>query len=316
MRKATLHVCVYGSGQVGTGVCSILGTRDAVDVRGPFGRERRETALRSGADVVVIATTSFLAEIAADVTAAIEAGSNVITTAEEAAYPWASDWSLATKLDALARSRNVTVLGAGLNPGFAFDALVLSVCGAARAVDSIRVQRVVDVSGFSEAVQRRIGVGHTPEAFEEGRQTGRITGHIGFPQSMHVVARALGRQIERIDRSLAPIVTERTLVAGSATVAAGLSAGFEQHYVAIVDGHEWFESCFTGHVCLSEVGLEPRDEIVIRGPTPLRFAAEPGMNPQASSSAIVANSIRRVVEAPPGWVTVAELPAAVPRSSS
>ena len=58
---------------------------------------------------------------------------HVITTAEEAAQPWAIDAELADALDAAARARGVTVLGAGVNPGFVFDALVLTLAGAACA---------------------------------------------------------------------------------------------------------------------------------------------------------------------------------------
>ena len=149
--------------------------------------------------MVVIATTSFLAAIADDVRDAVEAGSNVITTAEEAAYPWANDAATADRLDALARSRGVTILGAGLNPGFAFDALVLTACGVVPEVESLLVERVVDLSGFGETVLRRIGVGHSAESFEEGRRNGTVTGHIGFPQSMRVVAARLGVD-DRADR--------------------------------------------------------------------------------------------------------------------
>src|SRR5580765_2937420 len=131
-------------------------------------------------------TTSFLAVIADDIRDAVESGSNVITTAEEAAQPWANDPAVADRLDALARARGVTILGAGLNPGFAFDALVLTVCGAAPEVESLRVSRVVDLSGFGRTVLRRIGVGHTPEEFEAGKRAGTVTGHIGFQQSMRV----------------------------------------------------------------------------------------------------------------------------------
>lgn len=308
-----LRVSLYGAGQVSTNVGTVLAERPGVDVLGPFGRDRRDEALRSGADVVVIATTSFLAEIADDVRDAVEAGSNVITTAEEAAYPWANDPAIAARLDALARSRGVTVLGTGLNPGFAFDALVLTVTGAAHSVDSLRVERVVDLSGFGKTVLARIGVGHTREAFEEGTRTGAVTGHIGFPQSMQVVAGALGVELERMERSLVPILTERELTLANTTVAAGETAGFEQRYLAFVAGEPWFEARFTGHVDLPAIGREPKDEIVVEGPTPLRFAAVPGLNPQVSSAAVVANSLRRVVAARPGWVTVAELPPAVPR---
>ncbi len=310
--KRPLRVSVYGAGQAGTNVAALLRRRDAVDVRGPFGRDRRDEALRSGADVVVIATTSFLAAIADDVRDAVESGSNVITTAEEAAYPWANDPLLADRIDALARSRGVSVLGAGLNPGFAFDALVLTACGAAWEVGSLRVTRVVDLSGFGEAVLRRIGVGHPVEAFARGTRDGTITGHIGFPQSMRVVAARMDVEIERIDRSLEPLLAGRDISGPSLTVRAGETAGFEQRYTAVARGGPWFEALFTGHVSLPDLGLEPLDEIRVEGETPLRLTVQPGINPQIGSAAVVANSVRRVAEAAPGWITVADLPPAVP----
>lgn len=307
-----LRASVYGAGQAGTSVADLLRRRGGVDVLGPFGRDRREEALRSGADVVVIATASFLGSIADDLRDAVEAGSNVITTAEEAAYPWANDPDVASRIDALARRRGVSVLGAGLNPGFVFDALVLTACGAAWDVDALHVKRVVDLSGFSENVLRRIGVGHSPEAFVSGIRDGAITGHIGFPQSMGVVAARMGVEIERIGRSLEPLVTDHDIAASHLTVLAGETAGFEQRYTAIAEGKPWFEALFTGHVSLAEVGLEPLDQIRIDGETPLRLSVEPGINPQVGSSAVIANSVTRVAAAAPGWITVADLPPAVP----
>ena len=308
-----LRVAFYGAGQVSTGAAAILRRRQGFDVLGPNGRDERDEALRSGSDLVVIATTSFLADIADDVRDAVESGSNVITTAEEAAYPWANDAATADRLDALARSRGVTILGAGLNPGFAFDALVLTACGAIPEVESMLVERVVDLSGFGETVLRRIGVGHTPESFAEGCRTGTVTGHIGFPQSMQVVAARLGVTIGQIDRELEPIFAEGPLAASSLTVQPGETAGFRQRYAAIREGSVWFEALFTGHIAPASIGQEPRDAITIRGPYGgIELGVTPGMNPQISSTSIVANSVRRVVAAPPGWTTVGELPPAVP----
>lgn len=309
----SLRVAFYGAGQVSTNSAEILRRREGIEVLGVFGRERRDDALRSGADVVVIATTSFLTEIADDVRDAVEAGSNVITTAEEAAYPWANDALIADRLDALARSRGVTVLGAGLNPGFAFDALVVTACGVVPEVTSLLVERVVDLSGFGAAVLKRIGVGHSAESFEEGRRSGRVTGHVGFPQSMRVVAGRLGVEIEQIDRELEPSFAEERLAASSLTVEPGQTAGFRQRYTAISGGELWFEALFTGHVSPLAIGLEPRDAITIRGPYGgVNLAVTPGMNPQSGSASIVANSVRRVAAAAPGWTTVADLPPAVP----
>ena len=307
-----LRVAFYGAGQVATNVSELLRRRPGVEVLGPYGRDERESALRSGADVVVIATTSFLAEIADDVRDAVEAGSNVITTAEEAAYPWANDAAVADRLDELARERGVSILGAGLNPGFAFDALVLTVCGVVPEVESLLVERVVDLSGFGEAVLRRSGVGHSPESFVEGRRAGTVTGHIGFPQSMNVVAGRLGVEIERIDRELEPLYADVQLAASSLTVAPGQTAGFRQRYTAVSHGRVWFEALFTGHIAPEALGTAPRDAITVRGPHEVHVEAIPGLNPQIGSASIVANSIRRVVAARPGWVTVGELPPAVP----
>lgn len=308
-----LRVAFYGDGQVSANASAILRGRAGYEVLGPFGRAARDAALRSGSDVVVIATTSFLAAIADDVETAVESGSNVITTAEEAAFPWANDAAIADRLDTTARARGVTVLGSGLNPGFAFDALVLTVCGVCPEVRALRVERVVDLSGFGSAVLRRIGVGYTTQEFEAGRLTGTITGHIGFPQSMRVVAGGLGVEIQRIDREMEPIVSERRLEASSLTVEPGQTGGFRQRYVAWAAGREWFEAVFTGHVApTAELGLEPRDEIALDATPPVRVTTSPGMNPQSGSASIVANSVRRVVAAPPGWLTVANLPPAVP----
>jgi 4-hydroxy-tetrahydrodipicolinate reductase len=308
-----VNVAVYGAGQAGTAVAALLRARTGVAVRGPFGRAERERALTGGADVVVIATTSFLREIAPDVRSAVEAGANVLTTAEEAAYPWAADAACADALDALARERGVTVLGAGLNPGFAFDALVLTALGAVGEVRGLRVERVVDLAGFSRAVLHRIGIGHAPGAFAAGVASGAITGHIGFPQSMHLVAARLGVTIERIEREIAPLPAAREHAARHLTVAAGASAGFEQRYRAIAGGAPWFEAVFRGHVDPAGEGWATRDAIHVDADPPLDLVVERGIGSQAGSAAVLANSVRRVLDAPPGWRTVAELPPAVPR---
>jgi hypothetical protein len=308
-----VRVALYGAGQLATNVAAVLSRRPDVEVLGPHGRDGRDDALRSGADVVVVATTSFLRDVAPDVRLAVESGSNVIVSAEEAAYPWAVDQAVADEIDGLARERGVTVLGGGINPGFAFDGLVITATGPTASVSSIRVERVVDLSGFGETVLRRIGVGYTEDEFAAGTQSGAITGHIGFPQSMRVVAGALGVTIDRIDRTIAPLFAEREQRGRHLSVAAGQTAGFEQHYVAVVDGAPWFEALFTGHLDPPSIGKPPRDEIWIEGDPPLHYTVVPGFNAQSGSAALIANSVRRVAAAPPGWLTVADLPPASPR---
>lgn len=308
-----MRVALYGAGQLATNVAEIMSQRPEIDVLGPRGRDGRDEILGSGADVVIVATTSFLHEVAPDIRLAVQFGSNVIASAEEAAFPWAVDPALADELDRLARDRGVTILGGGINPGFAFDAFVVTATGPSARVSSIRVERVVDLSGFGATVLRRIGVGYTEKEFASGTESGAITGHIGFPQSMRVVASALGLTLELVDRAISPIFAEREHQGSHIVVPAGHSAGFEQRYVGIVDGEPWFEALFTGHLDPSSIGKPPRDEIWIEGDPPLHYEVIPGFKAQSGSSAMIANSVRRVAAAPPGWLTVADLPPASPR---
>lgn len=306
-------VSFYGAGGIGTAAAHLLAERGRMTVTGPFRRSDRDEALRSGADVVVIATTSYLPDIGDDVRDAVEAGSNVITTAEEAAFPWCRDPDLAQELDAHARNRGVTILGAGLNPGFAFDALVLTLLGATPAVESIRVSRAVDLSGWSETVLHRLGVGHTRDSFQEQVRAGRISGHIGFPESMSIVGSALGVAIDSTHNDIKPMFAAQEIRTTHLTIRKGDTAGFRQECIALVNGRRWFETSFTGHVRPSLESITTGDHITIDGPSPIRVSvASPGFNPQSGTASIIANSIARVIQARPGWLTVADLQPAVP----
>ena len=265
------------------------------------------TALSEPADLLLVATTSFLGEVAADVRAGLERGLNVITTAEEAAFPWIIDADLAAELDEVARDRGVSVIGVGLNPGFIFDALLLTASGIAWDVREIRIRRVVDVSRFSATIQRRLGIGFTAERFTEGVEAGSITGHIGFPQSFHLVARCLGVHIDRIESGFEPLVADRPHDGEHLRVEPGTTAGFVQRYRAICDGRAWMAAEFIAHVDPPAAGHEPSDAIRIDGYNALNLAINPGCQPQLGTAAMIANVMPRLVEARPGYLTVADL---------
>jgi len=308
-------VAIYGAGQLGTSVAGILSANPRYEVRGPFGRDQRDEALDGGADVVIIATTTRLRDVADDIERAVAAGSNVLVSAEEAAFPFMVDAELATRLAALAVASNVSVAGVGVNPGLIFDALVLTVIGSAPRGCDIDVRRVVDISGFGSTVLRRLGVGATAKAFDEAVAAGDILGHAGFPQSMTIVADAMGVNIEHIEKSLQPIIATAPVdVPGRFGVAAGESAGVDQTYTSIVDGRPWFTAHFYGHVDLPSLGLERTDDIhlSVDGERFQSIHVRPGFGAQVGSQNTTANSIDRIVAARPGWVTVAELAPAFP----
>jgi hypothetical protein len=242
---------------------------------------------------------------------AVSAGSNVIVSAEESAYPWAVDDAYARDIDTLARQFGVTVVGAGVNPGFIVDALVLTLLGTTSSPTALDVSRTVDISGFGAVVLGRLGVGVSPDEFAAGVSGGQILGHAGFPQSMAIVADAQGLHIDRIDRRIDPIIATAPIDLRQMQIRSGDTAGVRQTYTAIVAGSPWFTAKFLGHVDLTGAGFEPRDEITLTGEaSQMTCVLAPGIGAQAGSAAMVANSVDRVIAASPGWLTVADLPPA------
>ena len=307
-----VEVAIYGAGQLGNGIAHILEGRPGMRVLGPGDRSQRRRLLGSGADVVVIATTSFLSDVANDIVEALRGGSNVICSAEEAAFPWESDPHRAQSIDALAREKGVTVMGCGLNPGFAFDAFVVTATAPTASVRSIRVERTVDLSGFGATVLRRLGIGFDEEAFRSGVAAHTIFGHIGFPQSMRVVAAAMGTTLQHVEPSIEPIIARASFADVAVPVLPGRTAGFHQRYVGFVDDRPWFEAGFHGHISPASAGLVPRDEIWVTGEPDLHYIIEPGLQPQSGSAAVIANSVLRVIRAPAGWQLTPDLPPARP----
>jgi hypothetical protein len=325
-----IKVILSGVGGVGRNVTRLLSARPGYQVVAAYTRNpdlanhdvgvlagiqplgvnvtnHREVALAQPADVLVVATTSFLKEVAGDVRAGVEHGLNVVTTAEEAAFPWLTDERLTNELDQLAKDHQVSIVGVGLNPGFIFDALLLTATGIAWNVQRIRVRRVVNVSRFSATIQRRLGIGFSSEEFEAGIKSRSITGHIGFPQTFTLVSRCLGQSLERIDKSFEPLIAERTYVNERLQVEAGQTAGFVQRSAGIVGGVPWIAAEFIAHVDPASIDLPAEDSISIEGYNSVNLTLSPGCNPQLGSAAMVANCIPRVIEARPGFLTVADL---------
>ena len=318
-------VAIYGAGQLGQAVAAGLRTRGNHHVSGPFRREDRELALNSGADVVLIATTTLFKDVADYIKDAVSAGSNVLVSAEECAYPWAVDKKLADELDKLAKAKRVSIAGAGVNPGLIFDALVANLLGPTPSgfnsdgspKTTIVVRRTVNISGFGAAVLRRIGVGATAKEFKEKVERGEILGHAGFPQSMNVVADTLGLEIERIDKELLPVLTDREIdLPERFIIKPGSSSGVDQTYTAIVKGKPWFSSHFFGHVDLAGIEKVAKDEIEISIDQKVHqtISLNPGIGAQMGSQNMVINSIERIILAQPGWVTVTEIAPAIARS--
>lgn len=247
-------------------------------------------ALATRPRVVLHSTQSRLAQVTSQILACVEAGACVVSTCEELAFPWYHHPAEAARIEEAARASGVTVVGAGVNPGYAMDLLPIVLTAPCRRVHSLRVTRVVDAGQRRPPLQRKVGAGMTLAAFEEGVATGRI-GHVGLPESVAMIADALGWSLEAIRETIEP-VADGAEVRGLHQVATGSHDG---------------RPVITLDLTMAVGAPDPRDVVEIEGEPPLRFTAAGGIHGDAATCALAVNAIPSVLAAAPGLTAVHRL---------
>lgn len=259
-------------------------------------------------DVVCICTQSNLHEITEQVEPSVRAGANVLCIAETLAYPWATDPAWAERFDALAREHGVTILGTGINPGFVLDALIVMWSSVCLRVDRIEARRVNDLSPFGPTVMVSQGVGTTVEQFEAGVADGSIVGHIGFQESIHLIARALGWTIDEIVETREPIVSTVARETPHVKVAPGDVAGCRHVGRGFSAGELKIELVHPQQIHPHLEGIDTGDYIRVIGDPEVNMANVPEMPGGKGTYASTGNYIPLIGAAPPGMLTVVDLP--------
>ena len=259
-------------------------------------------------DVVCVCTQSFLHEVTDQIEPCVKAGANVLCIAEKLAYPWASDPEWAERFDALAEEHGVSILGTGVNPGFILDALVVMWTSISLTIDRIEAQRVNDLSPFGPTVMRTQGVGTTVEEFERGVADGTIVGHIGFPESIQLIARAVGWKIDRIEESREPIVTSVERSTPHVRVAPGDVAGCKQIGRGYVGDELKIELIHPQQIHPEMEGIGTGDYIHVFGDPEVHMATGPEIPGGKGTYASTGNYIPLIGAAPAGLLTVVDMP--------
>ncbi len=270
-----------------------------------------EAVLARRPDVMCICTQSNLHEITDQVEPSVRAGANVLCIAETLAYPWASDPAWAHRIDALAREHGVSVLGTGINPGFILDALIVMWTSVCLRVERIEAQRVNDLSPFGPTVMASQGVGTTVEQFERGVAEGTIVGHIGFPESIHLIGRALGWSIDEIVETREPIVSSVARETPHVRVEPGGVAGCRHVGRGYSGGELRIELIHPQQIHPHLEGIDTGDYIRVIGDPEIHMANTPEVPGGKGTYASTGNYLPLIVPAPPGLLTVVDLP--VPR---
>ena len=253
--------------------------------------------------MVFLCTSSFLPDVAEDVRRAARAGANVVSSCEELLLPDFQHPELAGELDEAAKAGGVTVVGTGVNPGFVLDYLPVVASAACRELRGVRATRVVDAGTRREALQRKVGAGLSVDVFRERAADGRL-GHVGMRESVALVGRALGFELDDVAQTVEPVIAERELTTPFVTVPAGRVAGIRNLGIGRRDD----EPLVTLRLEMYIGAPNPRDEILLLGEPPLFLRFDGGVPGDDATAAILVNTARQAVAAPPGLKTVLDLP--------
>jgi 2,4-diaminopentanoate dehydrogenase len=317
------RVIFYGVGAIGSEVARFGLTRPWLDVVGAIDSDPAKIGLDLGtvlgseknlgikvsgdaaalfsqveADVVVLTTGSFLPAIYDQLETAVLAGLNVVTSAEELAFPTLQSPELAEKLDQLAKKKDVTIKAAGINPGFVMDSLIVFLATASADIEHVWAKRVVDCSLRRRQLQTKVGAGLSADEFKASLGK-KIFGHLGLMESAALVADALDMIPDRITQSVEPVIAERNVNSEYVKVKSGQVSGMRQVARCLSKGKE----CVSLEVLFCVGAAEPQDRIVVNGMTDLDVTIKDGIAGDQATVAILINAIAPVLEGKPGLLT-------------
>lgn len=329
----TVKAILYGVGAIGSEVAKFALTRPwlkivgAVDsdpakigsdlgsvlgVARPLGIEVSGDPMslfqRVDADVVLLTTGSFLTAIYDQLETVACAGLDVVTSAEELAFPTLQSAESAEKLDRLAKEKGITIKAAGVNPGFVMDSLIVFLATSSADIEHVSVRRTVDCSLRRKQLQLKVGAGLSVEQFKQklGKE---FFGHAGLMESAALVADGLGMIPDRISQTVEPVISQQARETEHVSVKQGDVSGMRQIARCFQNGHEYVKL-----EVLFYIGApEPKDQILLKGRPDIDLTIKDGIAGDQATVAILINSILPTLEAKPGLLTptgksIAEIP--------
>lgn len=333
-----VKVAIWGFGAMGRGIAEMLSEKEGVEIVGvcdispdlkgkPVADllENKEIAkedvvvtenidgvLKTGADVLFIATDSYTRKSFEKIKKGLTHKINIISTAEEMAYPYANEPELSKEIDALAKENDVTVLGTGVNPGFVMDFLAIAMTGAMKDIESIEIRRVNSLSPFGPTVMEEQGVGISMEEFEKKMANNDLAGHVGFKESVFMIADALGIEIQDFEQQMKPIVTSVDRKSRYGEAKKGHVAGIDMTAQGYVNNKKFIDMKHPQQIEPEMEGTQTGDYITIHGTPEVNLSITPEIDGGVGTIATCVNMMPHVINSEPGLKTMINLP--VPRA--
>ena len=283
--------------------------RDLGDVAGLRGRigvriEKDASRIKKmKADVVVLCTSSSMKAVMPQLEAVLGAKIAVVSTTEELAYPSYTNVRYAAKIDKWAKKAKVAVLGTGVNPGFVMDSLPIVLTAACQRVDRVSVSRIQDARNRRLPFQQKIGAGLTTEQFQKRVDEGKLK-HVGFTESIAMIADSLGWTLDRISDTVEPKLAQVTISSEYLAVDPGYVCGIVQEGI----GYRKKDPVIRLYMEAYLGAPDTYDLIEIEGSPRLSVKIAGGVHGDTATAALVVNSIPKILEARPGLHTMLDMP--------
>jgi 4-hydroxy-tetrahydrodipicolinate reductase len=287
--------------KIGRDLGAVIGADRALRVR--VSGDVKKAIKSAKPDVVVLCTSSSLKRVLPQMEEILRLKVPIVSTTEELAYPTRGNMRYARAIHALAKKSKVAVLGTGVNPGFAMDALPITLTGVCEQVESLRIDRVQDARIRRLPFQPKIGAGLTREQFERKVDDGSVR-HVGLAESISMIADALGWKLDRITDDIRPRIATETVASEFLAVDPGFVCGIVQDGVGYRNG----VPVITLHMEAYLGAPESFDAVEIKGSPALRMKIAGGVHGDIATASIVVNSLRKILEVPPGLHTMRDMP--------
>jgi len=327
-RKGPIRVLHYGLGPIGAAVVKQVAERrgfkivGAVDIdpakvgrdlgqvagvgralRVKVSNDARKTIKATKPDVVVLCTLSSLKKVLPQIEGILKLKVPIVSTTEELAYPAGANKKYARAIHELATKAKVAVLGTGVNPGFAMDALPITLTGVCERVDSIRVDRIQDARVRRLPFQKKIGAGLTREQFQRKVDDSSVR-HVGLTESISMIADAMGWKLDKITDEIHPQIATAAIASAFLTVDPGQVCGIVQDGV----GYRKGQPIITLHMEAYLGAPESYDQVEIIGSPTLKSRISGGIHGDVATVSITVNSIPKILEVAPGLHTMRDMP--------